>query len=119
MSKSSHFSSPYLVSKKEMWKKIDKYYLKTVFCIIFSRKVCIYYIFVEFFSIFDIFRASRALKKTCTPSGEEELDDTATSNATKYLKDLLAFLKDEPPPLEESSEEDEDSSETNGTSDEV
>ena len=59
------------------------------------------------------------LKKTCTPSGEEELDDTATSNATKYLKDLLAFLKDEPPPLEESSEEDEGSSETNGTSDEL
>ena len=56
------------------------------------------------------------LEKTCTPSGEEELDDTATSNATKYLKDLLAFLKDEPPPLEESSEEDEGSNETNGTS---
>ena len=47
------------------------------------------------------------------------MDDTATSNATKYLKELSAFLKDGPPPLEESNEEDEGSSETNGTSDEL
>ena len=41
------------------------------------------------------------------------------SNAVKKLKGLLAFLKDEPPPLEESNKEDESSNEMNGPSDEL